>query len=194
LGLESGVMKERELMQKGELRQESNFGKGQLVAADYTLIPSINFSERGTKGGFGGIGGGVGGVVGAVLGSLRINEASTTLLLVDNRSGVQVAAAEGSARTFDIGGLGALFGSSLGAIAGGYANTPEGKTLTAAFLDAYNKLVKAAKNYTMQTRPGGLGTGGDLKVQEATPPAPKNTGTSTQQAPQNTGTTKQQRR
>jgi hypothetical protein len=189
LGLESGVMKERELMQKGELRQESNFGKGQLVAADYTLIPSINFSERGTGGGFGGIGGGGGGIIGGILSSLRINEASTTLLLVDNRSGVQVAAAEGSARTFDIGGLGALFGSSLGAIAGGYANTPEGKTLTAAFLDAYNKLVKAAKNYTMQTRPGGLGTGGDLKVQEGITPTPQNTGTSTQQAPQNTGTT-----
>ena len=103
--------------------------------------------------------------------------------MVDNRSGVQVAAAEGSARTFDVGGLGALFGSGLGAIAGGYANTPEGKTLTAALLDAYNKLVRAAKNYTMQTRPGGLGTGGDLKVQGATPPAPQNTDTRTQQAP-----------
>jgi len=180
LGLESGVMKERELMQKGELREGSNFGKGQLVAADYTLVPSINFSERGTKGGFGGIGGGVGSAVGAVLSSVRINEASTVLLLVDNRSGVQVAAAEGSARTFDIGALGVLFGGRLGAIAGGYANTPEGKTLTAAFLDAYNKLVRAAKSYTMQTRPGGLGTGGDLKVQEATPPAPQNTGTKRQ--------------
>jgi curli biogenesis system outer membrane secretion channel CsgG len=180
LGLESGVMKERELMQKGELRQGSNFGKGQLVAADYTLIPSINFSERGTKGGFGGIGGGVGGIVGGILSSLRINEASTVLVLVDNRSGVQVAAAEGSARTFDVGGLGALFGSGLGAIAGGYANTPEGKTLTAALLDAYNKLVRAAKNYTMQTRPGGLGTGGDLKVQGATPPAPQNMDTKRQ--------------
>jgi len=188
LGLESGVMKERELMQMGELRQESNFGKGQLVAADYTLIPSINFSERGTGGGFGGIGGGGGGIIGGILSSLKINEASTVLVLVDNRSGVQVAAAEGSARTFDIGGLGGLFGSKLGAIAGGYANTPEGKTLTAAFLDAYNKLVRAAKNYTMQTRPGGLGTGGDLKVQEATTPTPQNVGT-TQQAPQNTGTT-----
>jgi curli biogenesis system outer membrane secretion channel CsgG len=177
LALESGVMKERELMQKGELREGSNFGKGQLVAADYTLVPSINFSERGTKGGFGGIGGGVGSVIGGVLGSLRINEASTVLLLVDNRSGVQVVAAEGSARTFDIGVLGILFGGRLGAVGGGYANTPEGKTLTAAFLDAYNKLVRAAKSYTMQTRPGGLGTGGDLKVQEATPPAPQNTGT-----------------
>jgi hypothetical protein len=189
LGLESGVMKERELMQTGELRQESNFGKGQLVAADYTLIPSINFSERGTGGAFGGIGGGGGGIIGGILSSLRINEASTVLVLVDNRSGVQVAAAEGSARTFDIGGLGGLFGSSLGGIAGGYANTPEGKTLTAAFLDAYNKLVRAAKNYTMQTRPGGLGTGGDLKVQESITPTPQNTGTTTQQAPQNAGTT-----
>jgi Uncharacterized protein involved in formation of curli polymers len=194
LALESGVMKERELMQTGELRQESNFRKGQLVAADYTLTPSINFSERGTKGGFGGIGGGVAGMVAGVLSSLKINEASTVLVLVDNRSGVQVAAAEGSARTFDIGGLGGLFGSGLGAIAGGYANTPEGKTLTAAFLDAYNKLVKAVKNYKMQTRPGGLGTGGDLKVQESNTPTQQNTGITTQQAPQKTRTKRQQRR
>ncbi|MBX0311928.1 MAG: CsgG/HfaB family protein [Sulfurihydrogenibium sp.] len=196
LGLESGVMKERELMQTGELRQESNFRKGQLVAADYTLIPSINFSEKGTKGGFGGIGGGVGGLIGGVLASLKINEASTVLVLVDNRSGVQVAAAEGSARTFDIGGLGGLFGSGFGGIAGGYANTPEDKTLTAAFLDAYNKLVKAVKNYKMQTRPGGLGTGGDLKVQESITPTPtqQNTGITTQQAPQKIRTKRQQRR
>lgn len=36
-----------------------------------------------------------------------------------------------------------------------------------AFLDAYNKMVKAARDYKMQIVEGGLGTGGALKVQGA---------------------------
>ncbi len=31
--------KERELQQSGEMREGSSFGKGQMVAADYTLTP-----------------------------------------------------------------------------------------------------------------------------------------------------------
>jgi curli biogenesis system outer membrane secretion channel CsgG len=169
IGLESGVMKERQLMEAGELRKSSNFKKGQLVAADYTISPSITFSEGDTSkigGALGVIGGGL---LGAIASAISTKEASVTLLLIDNRSGVQVAASEGSAKTYDIGGLGALFGSNLGGIGGGYANTPEGKVLVAAFLDAYNKLVKAVKNYKMQIREGGLGTGGELKVQEEIP-------------------------
>jgi curli biogenesis system outer membrane secretion channel CsgG len=42
---------ERELMQSGELRKTSNIGKGQMVAADYTMTPSITFSQKGTSGG-----------------------------------------------------------------------------------------------------------------------------------------------
>jgi curli biogenesis system outer membrane secretion channel CsgG len=169
IGLESGVMKERQLMEAGELRKSSNFKKGQLVAADYTVSPSITFSEGDTSKIGGALGAVGGGLLGAIAGAISTKEASVTLLLIDNRSGVQVAASEGSAKTYDIGGLGALFGSNLGGIGGGYANTPEGKVLVTAFLDAYNKLVKAVKNYKMQIREGGLGTGGELKVQEEIP-------------------------
>ena len=35
---------ERALQQSGELRQGSNFGQGQIVAADYSLNPMITFS------------------------------------------------------------------------------------------------------------------------------------------------------
>lgn len=166
IGLESGVMKERELMQSVELRKSSNFKKGQMVAADYTISPSITFSESGTSKVGAGLGGVIGGVFGAIAGGFSTKEASVTLLMIDNRSSVQVAAAEGSAKTYDIGGLGGLFGGGFGALGGGYSNTPEGKVLVSAFLDAYNNLVKAVRNYKMQTREGGLGTGGDLKVQE----------------------------
>ena len=56
------MMQERALEKTGEVREGSNFGKGQMVAADYTMSPSINFSQKGT--------GGVSGVLGAYGGAL----------------------------------------------------------------------------------------------------------------------------
>ena len=165
------VMQERALEQSGEMREGSNFGKGQLVAADYTMSPSITFSKKGTSGLGGALGGLFGRVAGAVAGGLKANEASTTLLLIDNRSGVQLAAAEGSAKNYDFALFGGMFGDGAGGGAGGYTNTPEGKILTAAFMDSYNKLVRAVRNYQAQTVKGGLGTGGRLGVQGGQTPA-----------------------
>ena len=47
---------------------------------------------------------------------------------------------------------------------GGMSNTPEGKATIAAFVDAYNGMVRALRNYEAQNVKGGLGTGGTLKV------------------------------
>jgi hypothetical protein len=160
------IMRERELMRNRELRRGSHFGKGQLVAADYTMIPSVTFSEKNTGGVTGVIGGLISGIAGGVLGSVKFSDASTTLVLVDNRSGVQVAAAQGSARGYDIGGLGGVFGGGTLAGLGAYGNTPEGKIIVAAFMDAYNNLVKAVRVYKMQKVKGGLGKGGKLKIQK----------------------------
>lgn len=168
------MMQERALEGSGELRQGSSFQKGQMVAADYSMSPSITFSKKGTSGiggALGAWGGTLGRAVGAVAGGLKSNEAATTLLLVDNRSGVQLAASEGSAKNFDFSVGGALFGSGGGGGAGGYTNTPEGKIITAAFMDSYNKLVKAVRNYKEQTVKGGLGTGGRLGVSGGQTPA-----------------------
>ncbi|WP_207951932.1 CsgG/HfaB family protein [Pseudomaricurvus alcaniphilus] len=162
----SAMATERELMDSGEMREGSNFGKGQMVAADYTMNPSIQFSAKGT-GGVGGIVGGLFGSVGAaVAGGLKKNEANTTLLLIDNRSGVQVSAAVGSAQNYDFNLLGGMFGGGAGGGAGAFSNTPEGKILSAAFADSYNQMVGALKNYRAQTVKGGLGKGGSLKVGE----------------------------
>lgn len=162
----TGMTMERELQKSGELRTNSNFGKGQMVAADFTLTPSINYSET-TGGGYGGVGSLLPGGIGAIVGQLKTKESSVTLLLTENRSGVQVAAAEGSAKGYNIFGIGGVFAGGLGGVGGGFGNTPEQKILMTAFLDAYNKLVKAAREYKMQTVEGGLGTGGSLKVQGA---------------------------
>ncbi len=163
----AAMQRERNFAKGGELRGNSNMGGGQVVAADYTLIPSITFSQN-TGGGVAGVashfGGGIG-LIGGLFGGLSKKEASVTLSLVANRSGVQLAAAEGSASKFDFGGLGGLFGSSAGGVFGAYTNTPEKKILTGAFLDAYSQIVEAVRNYKAQNVKGGLGTGGRLKVQ-----------------------------
>ena len=160
---------ERALQQSGELREGSNFGQGQMVAADYSLNPMNTFSQRDTKG----AGGALAvipyaGALGALAGGVRTSEASTTLTLVDNRSGVQLASAEGAASNTDFNLFGAGFGSGAAGGLGGYTNTPEGKVLAGAFADAYNRLVGAVRNYKAQEVKGGLGTGGQLGVQGGT--------------------------
>jgi len=166
---------ERQLQQSGEMRQGSNFGGGQMVAADYTMSPSIQFSQN--TGGIGGALGGLSrslGVLGAIAGGIKTSEASTTLLMIDNRSGVQLAAAEGTAKNTDFALFGSAYGWAGAGGAGGYSSTPEGKIIIAAFADSYNQLVKVVRNYRAQTVQGGLGTGGALGVQGGTTPsAPK---------------------
>ena len=167
---------ERQLQRSGEMRAGSNFGAGQMVAADYTMSPSIQFSQN-TGGGGGGLAGALGGLsrslgaIGAIAGGFKTNEASTTLIMIDNRSGVQLAAAEGSAKNTDFALFGAAYGWAGGGGAGGYTSTPEGKIIIASFADSYNQLVKVVRNYRAQTVKGGLGTGGALGVQGGTTPA-----------------------
>ena len=167
------MMQERALDKSGEIRQGSNMGPGQMVAADYTMSPTITFSAKGTQGGGLGGFGVIGAAVGLAASSLKANEAATTLLMVDNRSGVQLAAAEGSAKNYDVNLLGGAFGPGFGAAGGGYSNTPEGKIIVAAFMDSYNQLVRATRTYVAQTVKGGLGTGGRLGVQGGSTPASK---------------------
>jgi hypothetical protein len=145
----SNMMQERALAGGGELRQNSNMGGGQMVPADFILTPNVVFSENNA----GGVGGAVAGVfghkaaaVGAAAGGLKFKEAQTSMLVADARSGVQVAAAEGSTKKADLAAGGALFGGSAGAAVGGYGNTNEGKIIAAALMDNYNKIVGAVRN------------------------------------------------
>jgi hypothetical protein len=89
------------------------------------------------------------------------------LTLIYNRSGVLLAAAAGNARNVDFGAMGSVFGSRAGGSLGGYTNTAEGKVISSALTDSFNNMVRAVRNYKMQTVKGGLGTGrGGLKVQQ----------------------------
>ena len=168
--------RERQIAGAGQARAGSNFGGGQMVAADYSITPEVLVSARNTSGAGGALGGLSGslGLIGAVAGGIRTNEAATMLTLVDNRSGVQIAASQGASKNTDFSLGGVLLGGGAGAGLGGYSNTPQGKVVVAAFTDAYNEMIRALRNYKAQQVQGqGLGTGGKLQVDGAPAPAPK---------------------
>jgi curli biogenesis system outer membrane secretion channel CsgG len=179
--------REAELMRGEEGRAGSNYGKGQIAAADYTIIPEVILSDRGGSGAAGGLGGllgRAGGLLAGLAGSVTTNEAGTILTLIDNRSTVQLAAAEGFSKNMDFAGMGALFGGGAAGGAGAYTSTPQGKVIFAAFTDSYNKMVIALRNYKAQTVKGGLGTGGRLGVQGGSTDASKEVSTKKSTKPQ----------
>jgi len=170
------MQRERALMNSGELRGSSNFGKGQMVAADFTLSPSVTFKQSN-----------MGKITGAARNLLsnswfgrtsvgaKSNEASTTILLIDNRSGVQISSSVGSAKNYDFSISGYSWMGSGWAGVNAFTDTAEGKVIIAAFVDSYNQMVKALRNYKPQKVKGGLGTGGGLEVdgQTKAKPMPK---------------------
>jgi len=143
------MMQERSLAQSGELQADQNVGKGQMVAADFVLTPSVVFSENNA----GGIGGALGGLIGGsggralagVAGGVKFKQAETNMLLVDSRSGIQVASAQGSSQATDFAIGGALLGR-VSAAGGGYSNTAEGKVIVGSFLDNWNNIVRNVRN------------------------------------------------
>ena len=165
----------------GETRAGSNFHKGQMVATDYLLEPSVIVANEATGGNNVNLGAAVGGfnpLAGAIIGGIgamsakEIRTSDVALTLTDVRSEVQVALASGSATVENSalsGGVGMAGWGGLIAGAGGvgvssFARTPEGQAVAAAFFDAYNNLVDAVKNYQPQEIEGGSGRGGRLLV------------------------------
>ncbi len=160
------AMTERDLYESGELRDNNDFSKGQMAAADYALKPTMIFRDNNTGGVGGAIGGLFGSVGAAVGGALNYKQAQALLTLVDNRSTVQVAAAEGSAKGFDVAGFGGRLGTKTLAGLSAYTKTPEGKVVVGALFDAYNNMVIGLRNYNPQESATGQGhgSGGALQV------------------------------
>jgi len=149
------LMQERDLATSGELRDGANMGGGQMVPADYVLTPTVVFSEDDA----GAVGAAVSGVIsrhnpllGSVASGLKFQEAQTSMMLTDARSGVQVAAAEGSTRKADLQLTGSLLGTRAGATVGGYGKTNEGKIIAAALLDNFNNVVSVVRGDTSLQR------------------------------------------
>jgi hypothetical protein len=145
-------------------------GGGQMIGADFVLTPSVVFSED-DAGGIGGtlgglIGGSKGRAIGNVAGGVKFKEAQTSMLVTDSRSGLQVAAAEGSAKKADLKlGAGILHDSHVGGL-GAYTNTNEGKMISASLMDNYNNVVRAVRNQpSLQRDVGSLADESSKKTQ-----------------------------
>lgn len=152
----------------GEYRAGSQQQAGQRVAADYYMEPSIIIDNAST----GQVGGAVAGILGAFVhpsigqlgGAMESRASVVTLTLFDIRSAIQISASEGSATANNFSAALGAFGSRGGAALSGFSRTPSGKATVAAFIDAYNGMVRALKHYEAQDVEGGLGTGGALQV------------------------------
>lgn len=149
----NNIMQERALMEVGQLRENSNIGRGQIVSADFYLHPEVVFSESDAGGVGGGVGAALGGlfgpagsVIGGLIGGLKFKEAQTSMLVIDARSTVQVASATGSSKTADLALGGLLIAGDAGAGLGGYGNTSEGKVIVASLMDNYNHIVMVVRN------------------------------------------------
>ena len=146
------LMQERSLASGGQLQAGQNVGQGQMVAADFVVTPSVVFSNPnagGVGGGLAGLSGALGGrlgVLGAIAGGLKFKEAQTSMVMADTRSGIQVAAAEGSAQQTDFNIGAVLFGGAGGAALGGYTSTAEGKIVAASYLNNWNKIVLSIRD------------------------------------------------
>ena len=137
------TVQEQELKNAGILGDAVKVRKGQGYAAQYTITPSLTFSERDA-------GREVGGVLAHIpvlnkfvglADQVKLKEAQVALLLTDNETTEQLAAATGSVRVTDLGMAGLMLGRGGGAAGAGWSNTNEGKVIAAAFLDAHNQLV-----------------------------------------------------
>lgn len=146
-GLQMG-MSERDLADSGELQVDSNMGGGQLVAADFFLVPDLiaDDNDSGGSGIAGAVGGRIGGRLGGLVGGLKSKklEADTILTLVNSRTGVQEVTSRGEATKRDLSlGLGGLLG-----VGGGYTSyqdTEIGKVIAIAYATAYTDLVEKVK-------------------------------------------------
>jgi curli biogenesis system outer membrane secretion channel CsgG len=146
----AAAQRERALSSGGALQQGSNLGGGQIVAADYVLVPDvISQNARASGNNFGAALGGLLGnsALGALAGGLSFNSstADVTLAITNVRTTQIMATIDGHSKKTDIGfGVGGgVFGyGGFGAAgASGYNNTEIGQVITLAYLDAYTKLV-----------------------------------------------------
>ena len=160
------TVREQELKEAGVLRQQnSTVAKGRGYEAQYTLTPSLTFSEQDAGRGLGGVIAmipvlrDIAGLAGIVE-QVKFKEAQTALLLSDNETTEQVAAATGAARTTDLGVGGLVLGRLFSAAVAGWSNTNEGKVIAAAFLDAHNQLVVQARALQARELPPPVPTAG----------------------------------
>ena len=154
-GLEQTI-NEQALKEKGVLRTDEvgDVRKGRGIVAQYSVVPSLTFSEEDAGRNIGGVLSAVGlDKVAGLAAQVKFKEAQVVLLLTDNETTEQLSSATGSARTTDLGIVGLAIGRAGGAGGLGWSNTNEGKVIAAAFLDAHNNLVFQARTLAAKALP-----------------------------------------
>ena len=154
-GLEQTI-NEQALKEKGVLRTDGtgDVKKGRGIVAQYSVVPSLTFSEQDAGRNIGGVLSAVGlDKVAGLAAQVKFKEAQVVLLLTDNETTEQLSSATGSARTADLGIGGLAIGKTGGAGGLGWSNTNEGKVIAAAFLDAHNNLVAQARHLAAKVLP-----------------------------------------
>ena len=158
-GLKS-TLQEQELKQAGVVRAGSTVAKGKGFEAQYALTPGLTFSEQNAGRDVGGILGMIP-VLNKLVGlaeNVKLKEAQVSLLLTDNETTEQLAAATGSVRVTDLGMGGLVLGKLGGAAGAGWSNSNEGKVIAAAFLDAHNHLVEQVRLLQAKSLPPPVAT------------------------------------
>lgn len=150
-----GTLREQELKEAGVLREDSTVRKGRGHEAQYTLTPSLTFSEQDAGRVLGGLLAKVPYLnqLAGVAEQVKFKEAQVALILTDNETTEQLAAATGAARSTDLGLGGFSFGRGAGGAGVGWSNTHEAKVIVAAFLDAYNQLVPQVRRLAEKPLP-----------------------------------------
>jgi hypothetical protein len=136
----------------------------------WLIAPAVVFTDTSTSdGGF--LGSLAGNIIPSGVGlgdvSVRTKEAQTSLFLTDAGTGEQKAAAQGIGRSTDLGASVAFFTRRGGAVnVAAYADTAEGKVVSASFIDSYNKLVAQVRGFAPPPPP----TAKRAKTARAAPP------------------------
>ncbi len=163
---------EKGLNESGDLQRGSNVGRGQVLAADYFIIPDI-VNQNAHSGGshLGGLVGGLlpGGFGAVAAGiSTHSSEAHVLITLADARTTEQMYIAEGAAKKTDWSfGGGGGFGSwaGFGGLAGsGYTNTDIGKVIMAAYFNAFTDMI----HYMQAQQPGQAAANAPIASQRTT--------------------------
>ncbi|NHZ79087.1 hypothetical protein F2P44_07325 [Massilia sp. CCM 8695] len=139
--------------------QASTPSERPLTSADYTATPSLSFGDEAPA---------------ARIGSLHDGapQPSTLLTLTDNRSGAELAAAQGSASHWRFGAAGGFFNGGF-AQADGYTRTPQGKLLMAALMDSYNQVVRSLRRHAARAAAGRLADAGGFRPARPARPDPR---------------------
>ena len=141
---------ERELASGGHLQSSANMGGGQMLAADFILIPDIvgqNANAGGSNAGASGRGLlGIGMLGGGGNRSTQLKTATVMLTLVDTRTSEVLATASGDAEMKDVKWNASLGGSAAGVgsasiSAGAYENTEIGNVIRAAYQMAFHRML-----------------------------------------------------